>query len=84
MFPALKITKAQRQVNGGGFQERNEVVEWPNRGVVQFARKLQPARFFALLSYHRPLYKCGGHKGLSRKQRIDHRRESWQRQIRHH
>ncbi len=83
MFPSFRITKAQRQVMGGGFSEGTIEVLWPTRGIVSYVRAIQPRKFFDLMSYHRPVYTTGGHRGPSRKQRDGYRRQSWQRRFRH-
>lgn len=83
MFPALRIKKAQRELNGGGFQERSVVATWPTISLVSSLQSLRPARFYQLLQFHRPTYIGGGHRGPTRKQRFGNKRQSWKRQFRH-
>jgi len=83
MFPALRIRKAQRELNGGGFKERDVEASWPTRTFVDFLRSERSSRFAQLLSFHRPIYQCSGHRGPSRKQRFGNRRDAWRRHYRH-
>lgn len=81
----LRPLKAPMVIGAVGetkFSEKSLEVQWPPRTSTVAGKKVKPREFFDLLQYHRPVYKHGGHKGPTQKQRIGMRRQDWRRKYR--
>ena len=80
----LRPVKAPELVGVVGetkFAENSVVVQWPPRAVLSTPKDVKTKSFSELMAFHRPVFSTGGHKGLTTKQRVDHRRQSWRKKF---